>query len=90
MRAIILGWHAGLSGDEGATEAGKRWRVLITPRDQQQVMTLAAKKKLLKLWGPTKFLARCSVPINALPGDGYSVLERRGPRHLRAVPILRK
>ena len=94
LRETILGWHEDLAGDQDVTEKGERWDVLITPRDKRRVITMAGKSKLKKLWGVGKFLELCSIALKNLPdpkdaGNVYSISERTGPRHLRAVPLLK-
>jgi len=93
LRETILGWHADLAGEKDVTESGEYFDVLIGARDKQRVITMAGKKKLFKLWRVGEFLARCSIALKNLPdpkdaGNLYTVQERTGPRHLKAIPRL--
>jgi len=93
LREAILSWHTLLPGAEEAIEPGSKWDVVVTPRDNQRVITMAGKRKLYKLWGVGKFLEACGLLLKQLPDPKdakglYTVQEPVGPRHLKAIPRL--
>jgi hypothetical protein len=62
--------------------------VVVTPCDQQRVITLAGLTKLRKEWGVPTFMRRVGIALKFLPdpkdpGNIYTMQARTGPRHLR-------
>jgi len=95
LRETILSWHDKLPGDKEAIEHGTAYDVHITARDHQRVVSIAGKQKLRKLWGVTKFFEMCVIALKQLPdpkdsAGAYTVNDRTGPRHLKALPVVAK
>jgi|GEM_PF-5224309 len=70
---------------------GLESRLLISVCDFRREVTLAGKRKLKRLWGAAEFLDRCQIAASQLPDPKdkkglYTTNERRGSRHLTAIP----
>src|SRR5579862_6531350 len=71
-----------------------RWVGIPSPDlvcDFRREVTLAGKRKLKRLWGAAEFLDRCQIAASQLPDPKdkkglYTTNERRGSRHLTAIP----
>lgn len=91
LRDTILSWYADLPADQTAQVHGKRYAVLVTPRQFQQRITSMAKVKA-KL-GLKLFLELCSFTLKNLNAHiptseqaGLVTRERTGHRNLEVIP----
>jgi hypothetical protein len=91
LRATILAACPDLPPEQSRTVPGRQYSVVVTPCDQQRVITLAGLTKLRKEWGVPTFMRRVGIALKHLPdpkdpGSLYTMQSRTGPRHLRPVP----
>jgi hypothetical protein len=91
LRATILAACPDLPPEQSRTVPGRQYSVVVTPCDQQRVITLAGLTKLRKEWGVPTFMRRIALALKHLPdpkdpGNLYTMQSRTGARHLRPVP----
>lgn len=92
-RLTILGWYPDLQRHESKEVVEGEESCLITVADNQRVVTIEGKRKLIKLWKLKKFLAHCTLALKHLPdkddpGNLYTMQDRTGPRHIKPLPRL--
>lgn len=95
LRKLILDWYPGVAAEEEFTVPGITNDILVSARDQIRSVTLAGKRKLFKLWGPTAFIAKSNVLLKSLPDPEdekglYTVQSLTGPRHLHVIARVAK
>ncbi len=94
LHTRILSWFPELPADKGTTVAGTDAIVWISVRDNARTITEKGKRGLQKLWGLRVFRKNAWFALKQLPDEKdpqglYTVQERTGPRHLKALPRLK-
>jgi hypothetical protein len=94
LRKKILKRFPNLAPHLADTVNGTEADIWISPCDNARKITVAGKKALHKLWGLRLFRLNASFTLEQLPDPKdpqglYTVQERTGPRHLKALPRLK-
>ena len=94
LRKKILARFPNLAPNKADTVNGTDADIWISPCDNARTITDAGKRELHKLWGLRLFRKNASFTLKQLPDEKdpqglYTVQERTGPRHLKALPRLK-
>jgi len=94
LRKKILKRFPNLAPHLAETVNGTDNDIWISPCDNARTITDAGKRALHKLWGLRLFRKNAWFALSLLPDPDdplglYTVQERTGPRHLKALPRLR-
>ena len=94
LRKKILARFPNLAPNLADTVNGTDADIWISPCDNERKITDAGKRRLHKLWGLSLFRKNAWFALKQLPDPDdaqnlFTVKERTGPRHLKALPRLR-
>jgi hypothetical protein len=94
LRKKILDRFPNLAPNLASTVSGTDNDIWISPCDNARTITDAGKRRLHKLWGLTLFRKNAWFALKQLPDPDdeqglFTVKERTGPRHLKALPRLK-